>query len=153
MILTQERMRAHGRRADFFEWKRRGELKDYQPKKLRQYVLPHNTYMEVLYIIRSYDMLKQECADILVSSPDPEEGPSGSGISNQPLAYVIRTEEKTKRIDAVDKALGKVPPEYRKGVLDNIITRKPFPKDAARSTYSYWKQRVIFYVAKYLNLL
>ena len=128
-------------------------MKDYQPKKQRQYVLPHTTYMEVLYIIRSYDMLKQECADILVSSPDPEEGPSGSGISNQPLAYVIRTEERTRRIDAVDNAMKKIPPEYRRGVYENIAYRKPFPSDAARATYSRYKQRMIYHTARELHLI
>lgn len=130
-----------------------GEMKEYQPKKHRQYVLPHNTYMEVLYIIRSYDTLKRECADILVSSPDPDDGPSGSGISNQPLAYVIKTEERTRRIDAVDKAMEKIPPEYRRGVYENIAYRKPFPSDAARATYSRYKQRMIYHTARELHLI
>ena len=128
-------------------------MKEYQPKKQRQYVLPHNTYMECIYIIRSYDALKQECADILVSSPDPDNGPSGSGISNQPLTYVIMTEERTKRIDAVDKAMEKIPPEYRRGVYENIAYRKPFPSDAARATYSRYKQRMIYHTARELHLI
>lgn len=131
----------------------RDDMKEYQPKKQRQYVLPHNTYMECIYIIRSYDALKQECADILVSSPAPDNGPSGSGISNQPLSYVIKTEERTRRIDAVDKALKKIPKEYRRGIMENIIYRKPFPSIAARSTYSFWKQQLIFHVAKEMNLI
>lgn len=128
-------------------------MKEYQPKKERQYLLPHNTYMEVIYIIRSYHTLKRECADILVSSPDRDEGPSGSGISNAPLAYVIKTEERTRRIDAVDKAMEKIPPEYRRGVFDNIVYRKPYPADAARKTYSRYKQRLIYYTAKELHLI
>ena len=128
-------------------------MKDYQPKKQRQYLLPHNTYMETIYIIHSYDSLKQECADILVSSPDPDDGPSGSGISNQPLTYVIKTEERTRRIDAVDKAMEKIPPEYRRGVYENIAYRKPFPGDAARATYSRYKQRMIYHTARELHLI
>jgi len=128
-------------------------MKEYQPKKQRQYLLPHNTYMETIYIIRSYDSLKQECADMLVSSPDHDCGPSGSGISNEPLSYVIKTEERTRRIDAVDKAMEKIPPEYRRGVMENIIYRKPFPDTAARSTYSYWKQKIIYFTAKEMNLI
>lgn len=128
-------------------------MKEYQPKKHRQYVLPHNTYMETIYIIRSYDALKQECADILLSSPDHDCGPSGSGISNEPLSYVIKTEERTRRIDAVDKAMEKIPPEYRRGVYENIAYRKPFPDTAARSTYSYWKQKIIYFTAKEMNLI
>lgn len=128
-------------------------MKDYQPKKQRQYLLPHNTYMETIYIIRSYDSLKQECADILLSSPDHDCGPSGSGISNEPLSYVIKTEERTRRIDAIDKAMEKIPPEYRRGVYENIAYRKPFPSDAARATYSRYKQRMIYHTARELHLI
>lgn len=127
-------------------------MKEYQPKMQGRFVLPHNTYMEILYIIRSYDQLKEECADILTSSPERDGGSAGSSISNEPLSYVIKTEEMSRRIDAVNKALKKIPPEYRRGVMENIIERKPFPDDAARSTYSLWKQRMIYFTAKELHL-
>lgn len=127
-------------------------MKDYQPKQ-GQYVIPHNTYMEILYIIRSYDQMKEECNDILTSSPERDGGSSGSSISNGPLSYVIKTEERSRRIDAVDHALQKIPPEYRRGVMENIIDRKPFPDDAARSTYSVWKQRMIYFTAEKLHLI
>ena len=42
--------------------------------------------------------------------------------------------------------------EYRRGVYENIAYRTPFPDTAARSTYSEWKQRLIFFVAKEMNL-
>lgn len=69
------------------------------------------------------------------------------------MMYVIKTEERTRRIDAVDKAMEKIPLEYRRGVYENIAYRTPFPADAARSTYSRYKQQMIYHTARELHLI
>lgn len=127
-------------------------MKEYQTKKDQRYMLPHNVYMQMIYIIRSYDDSKQALIDMIDAAPDRDEGPSGSNISDPTLAYVIKTEEVRRQVDAVDSAISKVPVEYRRGVMANIITHEPYPSNADRATYSRWKQRMIYWTAEALHL-
>ena len=60
---------------------------------------------------------------------------------------------KQKQILAVEHALRIVPPEYQRGILDNIIKRRAYPNDGHRNTYGYWKQRFIYQVAAELHLI
>lgn len=127
-------------------------MKEYQAKKDQRYMLPHNVYMQMIYIIRSYDDSKQVLIDMIDAAPDRDGGPKGSDVSDPTLAYVIRTEEIRRQVDAVDSAISKVPVEYRRGVMANIITHTPYPSDADRTTYSRWKQRMIYWTAEALHL-
>ena len=141
--------------------------KEYQRAKNNPYLLPHNLYMRVLYIIRDYDRLKEEYQAILHSSPTPriESGYDRNGRFSAELMpksgeAADPTEDKGMRLalisdelHAVEQALMMIPAEYRHGVKQNVMYGGWFPQDADGRTYRRWKQRFIYQVAKGMKLV
>jgi hypothetical protein len=125
--------------------------------------------MQCLYAIRDYDRLKKEVDDIIHSSPDryttyldtingePTEcrayNTPGSVAGDPTQDKVIRIEAINERCGAVERALARIPGEYRKGVLDNIMYGVGYPVYAHRTTYSRWRSRLLYHVAKNSGLV
>lgn len=125
--------------------------KEYQPK---QHSLPHNVYMQVIYLVRDYERMKAEYASITEASPPPLDGvPRGSGISDPTSDKAIRLEELGRRIRAVEAGLGTVPEEYRKGVYNNIVHRIPYDtRYASYETYRYHRRKAVRTIAREMRL-
>ena len=139
-------------------------MRNYQRKRNNPYQLPHNVYMQCLYAIRDYDRLKKEIDDIIHSSPDRYTTylDTINGEATECRAYItpgsvagdptqdkaIRIEAINERCRSVERALARIPAEYRKGVLDNIMYGVGYPNDADPETYRRWRRRVIYYVAQ-----
>ena len=137
--------------------------REHQRTKNNPYLLPHNLYMQALYIIRDYDRLKGEYHAILEQRPAPriESGygrdgrvsaeymPKGNEVSNPTEDKALRLAAISNRMRAVEQALLMVKPKYREGVMTNITDGGAhYPKDACAKTYRRWKQRFVFQVAK-----
>ena len=128
--------------------------KEHQPRKSKSYLLPHNLYMRMLYIIRDYDRLKDEYHDMAnISARRLTDKISGSEISKHTENRAIKRTQILEELEAIEQALIKIPQEYRQGIKHNIIYRSWFPGDAGISTYRRWKQRFIYYVAENLNYI
>ena len=65
--------------------------REYQKNKNNPYLLPHNLYMRVLYIVRDYDRIK-----------------------------AIQSTSASKEVSAVKKALSKLPADIGQAVMKNI---------------------------------
>lgn len=65
----------------------------------------------------------------------------------------IRLERIYSRIKAIEEAKKEIPEEYIKGVWQNILYAAPFPHDAGRATYSRYKSKFVYEVAKKLSFL
>lgn len=126
-------------------------MRDYLPKT---YSLPKAVYYQALYAVRDYDRLRAEYDDILHASAAPPDGlPHGSG-SGQPVAdKAIRLNAISTKLMAIERALNGIPPEYRRGVLDNVRYGAPYPYTASYPTWSRWRRRFLWLAAKYLRLL
>lgn len=59
----------------------------------------------------------------------------------------VKLAEISKQISAIDRALLKIPPEYREGVWEGVMNNSAYPTDAHRNTYGYWKARFVYEVA------
>lgn len=127
-------------------------MRNYQRQKNNPYKTPHNLYMRMLYLVRDYERIKAERADILCSSP-AHDGQPHTGLSNPTENKAIKLAMLSQDCEAVEKALQDVPEEYRKGIMDNICYGAPYPYTAHRNTYSYWRTRLLNTVAKNLNIL
>ena len=141
--------------------------RNYQRTKNNPYLLPHNLYMRVLYIIKDYDRMKDEYRDVLDSSPSPsietgldawgntvaEFGARRAEPSNPTEAKALRLALMSDEMHAIEQALMTVPREYRKGVLDAIKYRAPYPDIAGYKTWQRWRQRYIWHVAKILKFI
>lgn len=127
-------------------------MRNYQRQKNNPYKLPHNLYMRMLYLVRDYERIKSERADILHSSPSPDGIPH-SGTGNPTENKGIKLAMLDNECDAVESALATIPEEYRKGIMDNICYGSPYPYTAHRNTYSYWRAKLLNALAKNLNIL
>lgn len=101
-----------------------------------------------LAFIRDHDRKVTEYKALADALPPPADGPMKVSSSGSPTERAgIRRAEMRIAIDAVNEALALVPPEYQKGVWENIVKYKRYPDDAAPRTYRTHKQRFIYYVA------
>ncbi len=126
-------------------------MRDYQRKKNNPYKLPHNLYMRMLYLVRDYERIKSQRADILHSSP-AYDGQPHIGLGNPTETKGIKLAMLDAECLAVEKAIENIPPEYRKGVLDNICYGASYPITADYETYGRWRRRLLYYTAKNLHL-
>ncbi len=118
-------------------------MRDYQPKKNNPYRLPQNLYNQVKYIIKDYKRLNEEYKNL-----------STINENERNWAMLCTTASK---ISAIRTAFSSIPPEYRKGLMNNLENERTkdgyYPSDADYRTYQMYKQRLIFYVAKNLNYI
>ena len=122
--------------------------RDYQAHKNNPYYLQRPLYKMTLAFIRDHDRKVSEYNDLAEASPPPSEGQIRSFTAGSPTERAgIRRAEMRVAIDAVNRALDKVPEEYRQGVWDNITKYKKYPADASARTYRTYKQRFIYFVA------
>jgi len=140
--------------------------REHQKAKNNPYLLPHNLYMRVLYIIRDYDRMKDEYQVILEASPAPRiesgfdrNGKFSAEFMPKSCDTAKPTEDKALRLavisgemHAIEQALLEIPRMYRRGVVENITEGAWYPKDASPRTYRRWKQRYAYNVAKKLKL-
>lgn len=126
-------------------------MREYQRKRNNPYRLPHNLYMRALYMIRDYDRIKADRQEIYYASAVGDGMPRGNAITSVTENKAVRLARLGEECDAVEKALNHIPPEYRKGVFDNICYGAAYPITADYSTYSRWRQRFIYWVAANLG--
>lgn len=126
-------------------------MRDYIPK---DYKLPRAVYYQALYAVRDYDRLHAEYNDIMHASASPADGmPRGSNPGRPVEDKAIRLEHIHGKLVAIDRALDSIPPEYRRGVMDNVRYQSPYPYIACYRTWSTYRRRFLFCVAKYLRLM
>lgn len=127
-------------------------MSDYYPKK---HILPRSVYFQSLWVIRDYYRMRDAVGDVILSVPPRDEGmPSGSGGTGSEVeAKAIKIEQIQARVSAIEAALAEIPIEYRSGVWRNIVFCERFPTDAHRGTYSRWKSKMVYLVAKKLKII
>lgn len=128
-------------------------MTDYQRKKNNPYFLPKTLYRRVLSVIRDYDRVKSEVDNILFGSPERDIGAAGGRIGKPTEAAAIRLAQYENDLDAVNKALDRIPPEYQKAVFSNVSYGERFPSIAHYNTWLKWRQRFIYYCAQNLKLV
>lgn len=109
---------------------------------------------ETKSIIRQYKDLKEEYRNIIEGEAVLQNGqPRGRKKSDPTAERAIKAERIKEKIDAIEQCIEVVEPEYRKGVMEYIINRRPYPMDAARQTYTTKVQRYIRAVAYRLHII
>lgn len=116
-------------------------MKYYQPKKSE--LTPYARKMAVA-IVQGYDQIQKELDSMISISVSMDGQPRGTKTSDPTGAAVMRRMKKRTTIEAIDKALLCVPPEYRKTVFEWVKTGATLMEcggdDAHRNTYSNWKE-------------
>ena len=124
-------------------------MRYYAPKK-GKYILPRDLYMQVIFMIKDYDRMKETAEDLLEETSSPDGQPRGNSISDTVASKAIKRETLLAKIKAIDESFNDCPIEYRQGVRNNITDRTRYPCDADRKTYTRQKGRVIYNIAKRL---
>ncbi len=127
-------------------------MRNYQIKKNNPCKLPHNLYMQMLYLVRDYDRMKAERLEILHSTP-LHDGSGHSSISSPTENKAIRLAELDTICKKIQSAFEEIPEEYRAGIFNNICYSVPYPYTAHRNTYAYWRAKLLYSLAKKMNRL
>lgn len=136
--------------------------RNYQQKSYKEYILPHNVYMQVLYIIRDYERLLEEKERILHSSPFDDGQPKGTDTGNPTERKALKLAQISSKINAIDQTCAEMVGYYSK----RVDTFKPLEAFHNYSYFSYklgksggycdrtWKryrQKFAYLVAKKIN--
>ena len=118
----------------------------------KKYKLPKEVYMQTLWAIRDYPRLKEEYDSLFGRAPIMDGQPKGTTPGDPTGSIAIKSAELSSKIAAVEKALNRIPEEYREGVMNSIVYRADYPDYAHDNTWKTWRQRFVFYVARNKNL-
>ncbi|XYW67714.1 hypothetical protein ACS3UN_09985 [Oscillospiraceae bacterium LTW-04] len=127
-------------------------MRDYQRQRRNPYLLPHNVYKQVLYMAKDYDRLRAEREDILCAMPIHDGMPRTTDPADQTYSKAERLSRIEDQIRAIERAVEKIPEEYRRGVWNNVLYGMPYPIIAGSATWQRWRSRYIWYVAKNAGL-
>ena len=116
--------------------------------------LPDEIYQRVISTIRTYDIRKEQYENI------PTDGESvgyvkanKQGVSDITGKKGIKRAILANEIEAIDKSMSMIPPDYRQGVLEKIKHGTKYPQNVTRNTYTNYKRKLIFDIAVELGLL
>ena len=127
-------------------------MRDRQPYKNNPYCLPKTLYNQVIAIVRDYDRKLEKVNDILYGSAPPPNGmPKCISVSDHVGRKVEAIEILNREIEAVNRALNIIPTEYALYIFDNVRYGDPYPDIAHRNTWSKWRTRFLYQIAKNLN--
>lgn len=103
-------------------------------------------------MVRDYERMKQQRDDILNSTPIHEGFPS-SALGNPTEAKAIKLITVSRDCNAIERAFEKIPKEYHRGIINNILYHAKYPYTASERTYGYQKSRLMYFIAENLNLI
>lgn len=116
----------------------------------KKYSLEKEVYFETIWYIRQYPSLLREYEEVMSGSwgkMKMDGMPHGTSKTDMVAATAERLANIAGKISPIQKAINRIPEEYQKGILMNIIDRKPYPIEADLSTWKRWKRRFVYYVA------
>lgn len=116
--------------------------KDYRGK----YKLTHEEYIATKRIVANYASLIDEYNSTLHASATNDGQPHGSGISDTTGQKAIKLAEMSKKIIAVNRAIDKLPQEYKMPIFEHLAYKKPYTVEASKSTLRRWQYRFIYWV-------
>lgn len=97
-------------------------MRNYIPKKNNPYSMPHDTYMMMYYMIRSYRKISEQREMLLYGSPPPPNGMPRSGTTSDPTAdKAVVLSTLGGQIHAVVQVVAELRAKYQ-----NTCTGEPF---------------------------
>ncbi|MBR6529569.1 MAG: hypothetical protein IKT62_05985 [Firmicutes bacterium] len=133
--------------------------REYQSKKLKEYVLPETVYRQALWAVKDVARLKEELNKAIenidnIHSPNFFNESIGKGIYSDTTAKKAdRLITITNRIDSIEAALFSVPEKYRQGLRNKLMEGGSFGDQFHPNTWKKWQQVYIYHVAKNLGLI
>lgn len=132
---------------------------DYQHKRHNQYWLEPPRYHMALSYVRQYPRLCRLRDDILHGSYAASDvAAAPKGVKSDPTAQRgVSLAQVDEILTVIDKALSRIPQEYRQPVLDNILYRNARWHVAGKynlseSTVQRWRARLLWEVARLAHI-
>ena len=133
--------------------------REYQSRRMKEYVLPETVYRQALWAIKDMARLKEELNKAIESidnihSPNFFNESVGKGIYSDTTAHKAdRLITITSRIDSIEAALFYVPEKYRQGLRSKLMEGGTYGDQFHPNTWKKWQQVYIYHVAKNLGLI
>lgn len=136
-------------------------MKDYQAKRLKDYVLPQPVYRQALWAVKDLERLKGRLRELkadayALGSYDmsmPALGYGTGRVCDVTGSKAVAIAHLSRRIDAIEDAFMTVPAKYRGGVEDKLIRDVPYDEEfASINTWKKWQQIFLYHVAHNLQI-
>lgn len=122
---------------------------DFQPKRDNKYWLEPTRYRLALAFVRQYPRLCSLRSDILYGSSTSDHLGAPKGVKSDPTAVRgMRLARIDHDITIIEKALDRIPKEYRNAVMDNVLYR--ISREHLEAKYHLSESTVQRYRAKLL---
>lgn len=137
-------------------------MKDYQQKKLKDYVLPQPVYRQALWAVKDLERLRQKLAELRADAyvlggydlTMPAAGYGTGMVCDSTGSKAVKIAVLSGRIDAIDRAFYVLPEKYRSGVEAKLIRDEPYDEELAHmNTWKKWQQIFLYHVAENLQIL
>lgn len=133
--------------------------REYQLKKMKNYVLPETVYRQALWAVKDLNRLKEELNKAVenvdnIHSPNFFNESIGSGYYSDITAKKAdKLIALTNRIESIEAALFSIPEKYREGIKQKLVDGKSYGDEFHPNTWKKWQQVYIYNVAKNLGLI
>ncbi len=134
-------------------------IREYQAKRMKEYVLPEAVYRQALWAIKDIGRLKSELnrliedVDSIPGRGFVNESTVKGGYSDITAKKAERLVTLTNRIDNIESALFYVPERYRMGLRRKLHEGGSFGDEFHPNTWKKWQQVYVYHVAKNLGLV
>ena len=133
--------------------------REYQLKKMKNYVLPETVYRQALWAVKDLNRLREELNKAIenvdnIHSPNFFNESIGTGFYSDITAKKAdKLITLTNRIESIEAALFSIPEKYREGIKQKLVDGKPYGDEFHPNTWKKWQQVYIYNVAKNLGLI
>ncbi len=103
--------------------------------------------------VRGHYERLEELETIAWSSPSPGGPSRGSGPGRPTESKAIKAARISRDVQAVEKALEKIPEYFRGPVLAHVVDRTSWPRIADQRTYRHYQDKFLWYVNEYRERL
>ncbi|MBR5129371.1 MAG: hypothetical protein IKU67_04905 [Firmicutes bacterium] len=134
-------------------------IREYQARRMKDYVLPEAVYRQALWATKDLNRLKDELNKTMedvdtVSSHSFINESMGQGLYSDITAKKAeRLVILSSRIDSIESALFYIPERYRNGISRKLHEGNDFGDEFHPNTWKKWQQVYIYHVAKNLGLI
>lgn len=132
-------------------------MKDYQQKRMKEFVLPEAVYRQALWAAKDLLRMKNRIKELqgkidAVSSQIVRESRISGAYSDRTGNMATEMASLSARIKAIEGALVSVPGKYRGGIENKLFRGLDFGDDYHPNTWRKWQQVYLYNVAVNLGL-
>jgi len=130
----------------------------YRDAPLQDIKLPREVFYRCLWTIRDAERLmmlagiladERAFAELETILPHTDTRPD-TGVM---IVSDVTARQAESELRCIERAIGKIPSVYRKGLLDNIINKTPFDDNAHPNTWKRWKLVLLYELALELHMI